>query len=174
MKDRGYWFDSTISVEWQFERAIKRGASFLDLIYYRLTFFYLVISFPHGAPNKVSHNRRENEGSKGKTSSVCPNSSVGLQSTISVLLLTQHRAKALRSAQNRRAYECRTGLAKPSLRLPIIPRWVRELAAHPLPKSSHLFSIYFRSKDDIPEDDDLAVWERPPPTRSNVVYWIVG
>jgi len=82
---------------------------------------------------------------------------------MSVRLLTQHRAKALRSAQNRRAYERRVGPEKPSLRLPIVPKWVQELAALPLPKSSHLFSIYFRSKDEISEDNDLTIWERLPP-----------
>ena len=82
---------------------------------------------------------------------------------ICVSLLIQHRAKALHSAQNKCAYNRCTGPARPSLRLPIVPQWVRELAALPLPKSSHLFLIYFQSKDDISKDEDLAIWEQPLP-----------
>ncbi|KDR84202.1 hypothetical protein GALMADRAFT_133554 [Galerina marginata CBS 339.88] len=73
------------------------------------------------------------------------------------------RAKAIRSAQNHRAYVKRTEAKQLTLKLPKIPRSVRTAAALPLPRSSPLFQRVFNILDNLTDDADFAGWEHPPP-----------
>ncbi len=79
------------------------------------------------------------------------------------LRLIHSRAKVLRSAQNCRAYECRRGPVRLSLRFPTIPISISKFAVFPLPTDSIVFRSYRRSTEPIADDDELLHWDTFPP-----------
>lgn len=73
-------------------------------------------------------------------------------------------AKALRSAQNRRAYEKRTAhISKLKPTWPRIPPALKKLGKLPIPNHSHFFLTETRGNDTPCSEDGLAIWDDFPP-----------
>lgn len=76
--------------------------------------------------------------------------------------------RAIRSAQNRRAYERRTThKSKLKATWQRIPAGLKEQGCLPLPKNSHFFVQEVRSRDTPSSSDPLAVWDDFPPYASS-------